>query len=214
MFHSFPGPKFSGTQIFPDPENYFRPQKYSGPNILILKVQLFKKKNRNQQSHRENIFWEPTFSEPKFSGHKILKPQNIWDPKFFKPQNFLEPKHQNFFDPTFFLTKIFLNHFFFCFLTLSFKPKIIGTQFLFLKKMGPKFFWTSQFWSQNILDLLNCNLTPFEQTFVKLQPDLEPNLNELEQTWTSRVRSWLCFPMSQQQEQEKPHLILPYRKGL
>ena len=35
--------------------------------------------------------------------------------------------------------------------------------------------------------------------FVKLQPDLEPTLNELEQTWTSRVRSWLCFPMSQEQ---------------
>ena len=50
---------------------------------------------------------------------------------------------------------------------------------------------------------------------VKLQPDLEPNQNELEQTWTSRVRSWLCFPMSQQEQQEEePHLILPYRKGL
>ena len=46
---------------------------------------------------------------------------------------------------------------------------------------------------------------------VKLQPDLEPNLNELEQTWTSRVRSWLCFPMSQeeqeQEQEEAPHLI-------
>ena len=31
--------------------------------------------------------------------------------------------------------------------------------------MGPKFFWTSQFWSQNILDLPNYNPTPFEQTF-------------------------------------------------
>ena len=40
-------------------------------------------------------------------------------------------------------------------------------------------------------------------SIVKLQPDLEPNLNELKQTWTSRVRSWLCFPMSQEQEQEQ-----------
>ena len=48
---------------------------------------------------------------------------------------------------------------------------------------------------------------------VKLQPDLEPNQNELEQTWTSRVRSWLCFPMSQQQEEEQQQ-EQPYRKGL
>ena len=49
---------------------------------------------------------------------------------------------------------------------------------------------------------------------VKLQPDLEPNQNELEQTWTSRVRSWLCFPMSQEEQQEQPHLILCYGKSL
>ena len=34
-----------------------------------------------------------------------------------------------------------------------------------------------------------------------------------ERTWTSWVRSWLCFPMTQEEE-EQPHLILPYGKSL
>ena len=67
----------------------------------------------------------------------------------------------------------------------------------------PKMFW------------LRVGLKETFWTFiVKLQPDLEYNLNELEQTWTSRVRSWLYFPMSQQQEREEQHLILLYRIGI
>ena len=68
-----------------------------------------------------------------------------------------------------------------------------------------------------MVNIIKLKVSQQKNSFVKLQPDLEPNPNEPEQTWTSRVRSWLCFPMSQEQEQEQeeePHLILPYMKGL
>ena len=59
---------------------------------------------------------------------------------------------------------------------------------------------------------LDLKFYPGQTKIVKLQLDLELNMNELERTWTSRVQSWLCFPMSQEQQQEEePHLILLYR---
>ena len=113
--------------------------------------------------------------------------------KFFLTQNFSGCKI--FWHEKFVLTqKPFKSKFF---LTQNFsRPKIFHDT----KFVGEKIFMETQiFWPK---------------IFVKLQHDLEPNLNEIEQTWTSRVRSWLCFPMSQEQEEEEPHLILPYRRGL
>ena len=88
--------------------------------------------------------------------HFVHGNQILSTPKFFQDTKFFMTK--NFRSHTFFLDLKFFGH------QVFFNLKFLGHNSCFLK-IGPKFFWTSHFWSQNILDLLNCYLTQLEHTF-------------------------------------------------
>ena len=85
---NFLEPKFFRIQIFFGTQNYFRPQKYSGPNILILKVQLFKKKIGTNNLIGKTFFGNQHFPNPNFRDTKFLSPKTFET----QTQNFSSPK--------------------------------------------------------------------------------------------------------------------------